>query len=476
MARSSKLSIFLTIIVVSVFIVVTFMLLKDLDGPEISLSHAEDTISAALPITVTASDGSSIKYIEVVARFHNNEIPVLRKEFSDDDKTQRVKFTLAGAGLKNHELFELEISAGDRSFGRFGFGNKSKIVIPLRLDLDKPRITVKPGVIRVRRGGSACVVYSVSKDVKQTGVNLGEHFFPAFRQENGDYFCLFAFPYYMEVKDYNPQLVAWDKAGNYTLQNLDVQAIPIQFKTDTIVIRQNFLDAKALEFENLIPGQMSGLERFLAVNGPIRRANVARLVELSKNTAPEFLWRNPFLRLPRAAMRANFAERRAYFWEDKKIDEQTHLGLDLASVKHADVPAANFGTVVFAGYLGIYGNMVVIDHGTCLQSLYSHLSEISVEAGDSVKKGDIIGKTGSTGMAGGDHLHFGILIAGLEVNPQEWLDGHWIRDNIAERVKEAGGKMPSFEVSADTGPARPAPVRPKTPKKAPARGKGGKKR
>lgn len=465
------------VIVLSLFIVFAFMLLKDLDGPEISLSHTEDTISAALPITVTASDGSSIKYIEVVARFHDNEIPVLRKEFSDDDKTRRLNFTLSGAGLKNNELFELEISAVDRSFGRFGFGNKSKIVIPLRLDLDKPRITVKPGVIRVRRGGSACAVYAVSKDVKQTGVKLGEHFFPAFRQENGDYLCLFAFPYYMELKDYNPQLVAWDRAGNYTLQNLGVNALPAQFKTDTIVIRQNFLDAKALEFENLVPGQTSDLERFLAVNGRIRRANAARLVELGKNTAPEFLWRNSFLRLPRAAMRANFAERRAYLWEDKKIDEQTHLGLDLASVKQADVPAANFGTVIFAGYLGIYGNMVVIDHGTSLQSLYSHLSEISVETGTPVKKGDIIGKTGSTGMAGGDHLHFGILIAGLEVNPQEWLDDHWIKDNIVERIKEAGGKMPSFEASTErVPPRRPALVKPKTKTKPPARSKGGKKR
>ncbi|MDR1489946.1 MAG: M23 family metallopeptidase [Desulfovibrio sp.] len=460
----------------SVFIIFAFMLTKDLDGPEIGISHTEDTVSATLPITVTASDVSPIKYIEVVARFHDNEIPVLRKEFSDGDKTRRLNFTLAGAGLKNNELFELEISAGDRSFGRFGFGNKTRIVVPLRLDLDKPRITVKPGVIRVRRGGSACVVYAVSKDVKQTGVKLGEHFFPAFRQENGDYFCLFAFPYYTELKDYNPQLAAWDKAGNYTLQNLGVNAMPAQFKTDTIVIRQNFLDSKALEFETLVPGQMNGLERFLAVNGPIRRANAARLVELGKNTTPEFLWRNSFLRLPRAAMRANFAERRTYFWEDKKIDEQTHLGLDLASVKQADVPAANFGTVVFAGYLGIYGNMVVIDHGTSLQSLYSHLSEIRVQAGDSVKKGDIIGKTGSTGMAGGDHLHFGILIAGVEVNPQEWLDDHWIKDNIAERVKEAGGKMPSFEVSKENSPPRPALVKPKTKKKPPARSKGGKKK
>ncbi|MDR0826514.1 MAG: M23 family metallopeptidase [Desulfovibrio sp.] len=469
MAKRSRFSLIFTIIIVSFIVFCGFMVLKDLDAPDISLSHGEDSINLLLPVTVTAFDESSIKSIEVVARFHDNEIPLVKKEFSGKGKSQSLIFTMADSGLKNNESFELEIIAVDNSFGKFGFGNKNKIVVPMRLDLNRPLISVKSNVPHVRRGGTGCVVYSLSKDVKQTGIKVGERFFPSFKQENGDYLCLFAFPYDLEVKEYNPQLAAVDKAGNQTVQSVNISAIPNQFKTDTINIRQSFLDAKAVEFESLVPEPLSDIERFLVVNRRIRRENAVRLLEIGQNTAPEMLWSGAFLRLPRAALRANFAERRTYLWEDKKIDEQTHLGFDLASIKQADVPAANSGNVVFAGYLGIYGNIIVIDHGMGLQSIYSHLSEIGVEIGRPIKKGDLIGKTGASGMAGGDHLHFGILIAGLEVNPQEWLDQHWIKDNVIDRIKEAGGKSPQFNISQENTP--PIETR-KTPSKAkPARKK-----
>jgi murein DD-endopeptidase MepM/ murein hydrolase activator NlpD len=70
------------------------------------------------------------------------------------------------------------------------------------------------------------------------------------------------------------------------------------------------------------------------------------------------------------------------------------------------------------------------------------MTSYDVEVGRDVQKGDIIGKTGATGMAGGDHLHFGILISGLEVSPIEWLDSHWIKDNLTDRIKAAGGEIP----------------------------------
>ena len=149
--------------------------------------------------------------------------------------------------------------------------------------------------------------------------------------------------------------------------------------------------------------------------------------------------------LPNAAVKAGFAEHRSYLYNDVKQEvEATHLGLDLASIARSPVPAGNDGIVVFADYLGIYGNVVVIDHGLGLQSLYSHMSEISVETGQTVTRGEPIGRTGATGMAVGDHLHFGILISGLEVSPIEWLDSKWIRDNITDRLIEAGTPGPEM--------------------------------
>ncbi|MCI5142097.1 MAG: M23 family metallopeptidase, partial [Candidatus Electrothrix sp. ATG1] len=154
-----------------------------------------------------------------------------------------------------------------------------------------------------------------------------------------------------------------------------------------------------------------------------------KIAALCKNTASEQLWQDRFLRMAGAG-KASFADQRTYYYQGKSIDQQTHLGVDIASTKHVDIEAANKGRVIFADYLGIYGNMVMIDHGQGLTSLYSHLSRIVVEPGQLVEKKEVIGKSGTTGMAGGDHLHFSMLVHGIFVNPKEWWDQHWIDVNI----------------------------------------------
>ncbi len=464
MTKSAKKISLLFIVLLTLFLLGgLFLLFQDREGPQITFSHTFESISPDLPVFVTVHDSaSSVKSVDIRVRFQENEVPITLQTYSEGKQEQTVPFSLANAGLKNNDVFDLEITATDGSFGGFGFGNKNTVILPLRLDTSPPRISIKSSTPYVRKGGAACVVYSLSKEVRQTGVKVNELFFPAFRQDNGEYLCFFAFPYFMDNKDFNPQLAALDRAGNLNTIDLPVTRMNRQFKQDSIAISQAFLDEKAAEFESMVPGDMSDIERFLAVNGRLRRENAAALLEMGKNTAPRVLWQGSFLRLPRAASRAGFADRRSYLWEGQKIDEQTHLGFDLASLKQAPVPAANGGTVVFTGSLGIYGKLVVIDHGLGLQSLYSHLSEISVENGQQLNKGDILGKTGTSGMAGGDHLHFGILLSGLEVTPLEWLDDHWIKDNVIDRAKEAGIALPEFI------PSPPAEA-PAEKKKAPVR-------
>jgi murein DD-endopeptidase MepM/ murein hydrolase activator NlpD len=107
------------------------------------------------------------------------------------------------------------------------------------------------------------------------------------------------------------------------------------------------------------------------------------------------------------------------------------------------VPAANSGVVVFTGELGIYGQTVILDHGFGLFTMYSHLSRITAQKGDRVAKDAVIGNTGSTGLAGGDHLHFSVLVQNTFVDPVEWWDPHWIKDNVMlklDSVKGGGGK------------------------------------
>ena len=85
-------------------------------------------------------------------------------------------------------------------------------------------------------------------------------------------------------------------------------------------------------------------------------------------------------------------------------------------------------------YLGIYGNCVVIDHGYGLQSIYGHMSQIAVKPGDMVKKEPADrAAAAATGMAGGDHLHFSMQVDGVQVQPIEWWDEHWIQDRILSK-------------------------------------------
>jgi murein DD-endopeptidase MepM/ murein hydrolase activator NlpD len=128
-------------------------------------------------------------------------------------------------------------------------------------------------------------------------------------------------------------------------------------------------------------------------------------------------------------------------YKGKEIDQQVHLGFDLAVTSAVAVVAANDGKVVHASPLGIYGNCVIIDHGLGVQSLYAHLSSFDVKVGDTVTKGQPIGRSGMTGLAGGDHLHFTMLVNGNAVNAVEWWDKKWMEDRVLRKVREAGGKV-----------------------------------
>ena len=213
------------------------------------------------------------------------------------------------------------------------------------------------------------------------------------------------------------------------------QAIPRKFRDDKINISDAFLESKMPQYYNIIPDTRDNLQIYLKVNNDIRKQNAVFLKELAQKSASNMLWdKKAFLRLPNAAPRAGFGDHRTYFYQSKEIDQQTHMGVDLASLEGASVPAANSGKVVFTGFLGIYGETVIIDHGQGLQTLYAHLRQIDVNVGQDLKKGDILGKTGVTGLAVGDHLHFGVLVGGREASPIEWWDQHWIDDNILSKL------------------------------------------
>jgi murein DD-endopeptidase MepM/ murein hydrolase activator NlpD len=151
------------------------------------------------------------------------------------------------------------------------------------------------------------------------------------------------------------------------------------------------------------------------------------------------MFTDAFQQLGNSQVEARFADTRTYFYKGKPVDKQVHLGFDLAVTANVPLAAAQRGVVVHASDLGIYGNCVVIDHGMGVQSLYGHLSSIGVKVGDTVEKGQQIGRSGMTGLAGGDHLHFTMLVGGQQVSPVDWWSAQWMQDRVRRKILAAGG-------------------------------------
>lgn len=412
-----------------------YFFLTDNVRPVIALSPDNDVAAPKREFTLTLGDaGAGLKNVKVTVTQGDKQITLLDQTYASPVKEAVEKFSLEPAGLRDGP-FSLAVVATDRSMANFGAGNTARLEKSLTIDTIPPRIEVTSLAHNVRQGGVGAVSFGLSEDCEIAGVLVGEELFPAFRQENGKYFGLYVFPFDMDPKNFVPKIKAVDKAGNVSLTSFRYQAIPRKFRQDKLNISDNFLESKMPQYYNIITDTRDNLQIYLRVNNDIRRQNSVFLHDLAKKTAPVMLWdKKAFLRLPNAAPRAGFGDHRTYYYQNREIDQQTHMGVDLASLEGAPVPAANSGKVVFTGFLGIYGETVIIDHGMGLQTLYSHLRQIDAKEGQDIKKGEILGKTGVSGLAGGDHLHFGVLVFGHETSPIEWWDQHWIDDNILNKL------------------------------------------
>jgi murein DD-endopeptidase MepM/ murein hydrolase activator NlpD len=312
--------------------------------------------------------------------------------------------------------------------------------LPVRLT--PPALELLSSQHYVSQGGSGVVVYRVGATAVRDGVRAGEWFFPGAPRPGGaapERIALFGVPWDL-ADGHTLRVVAADDAGNESTLAFVDRFFPKPPARDRIALDDTFLTKVVGEIRQQTPGlegRGSLLEDYLQINRDLRRRNAEELVALAPRSAGAFLFTEPFLPLPNAKVMSAFADRRTYVYAGREVDEQTHLGFDLASVARTAVPAANRGVVVLARYFGIYGNTVVLDHGLGLATLYAHLSSIEVKEGQTVERGAVVGRTGATGLAGGDHLHFTTLVRGLPVSPVEWWDAAWVRDRVAAKAGEA---------------------------------------
>lgn len=399
------------------------------------------------PLKIKVSDNVGLKNFELI--------------LSDGMQSQTVGQGRLESGIKEHTLLikyptgktldpkavnlKLDISIDDSSMWNFFQGNQANKSISIKIDHKRPNVNILSHSYSIVQGGSALVVFQADdENLDRLYIETAKKKFKVLvYKKRGYYASLIAWPF--NELEFDAKIVATDMAGNRRVVDIPFYIKNHKYKVSWIQARDKFIDGKITDLISSDPEYVDisdGVDKLVAINETMRLKDENKIHKLSSKISNEILdkWKiNKFYPLRNAAKVASFGDERHYYYKTKnnEISQSYHVGYDLASTKMANIKTSNAGTVVYAGDNGIYGNMPMIDHGFGLYSLYGHCSQILVKEGEEVNEGQIIAKTGMSGLALGDHLHFGILVQGIEVRPVEWFDGSWIRKNINNIFKEA---------------------------------------
>lgn len=413
----------------------------------------------ALSLSIEDS-GNGLSRISITLRQKDQVIPLQEEQYPGPSaftfwRTGKQKSSTIDLGKLISQKYKVQdgpasliVDASDHAWRNFFHGNQTHLERDFIFDIYPPRLEVLSGQHYINQGGSECVVYRVSPDAVISGVQAGPNFFPGYPAklaDSGIYFSLFAFAYNLP-SDSPLKIVARDEAGNEAVATFWSKLFPKKFRSRDIQLDDAFLQKVVPEVMSHSPeikDQGELVKTFLEINSKLRRMNHEQISDFCRKSAPQFLWDGAFLQLSNSQVESMFADHRTYYYQGKEVDRQDHVGFDLSVTQQYPIEASNDGNVVYADYFGIYGNTVLVDHGCGLLSLYGHMSSMNVRAGQQIRKKDVLGRSGATGLAGGDHLHFGFFLHGIPVNPTEWWDGKWIKDHVLDRIKAAANPATS---------------------------------
>lgn len=450
MARGkSRLWLVVLILILVLLGVGAFYIWPHIEGnpPQVALEKPLKYLGKNSTVFLRVSDdGRGLSWVRVTLRQEERKGVVLNQVF-DVPTAPVASLKLAvnplELGMRQGQA-TLVVEAADRSWRNWMQGNTVVKEFPVMVDTTPPQVSSLSQIIHLTRGGTGLAVYSLNEAEARHGVQVGEHRFEGcspWPQQPNLKLCYFAYG-----EDYpkgvNIDLWAQDPAGNQIQTPLNVKVRWKEFKTDTIQLSERFMNTVAARFADQIPpDRQTPLAKFLWVNQDLRQIDNDRIQQAAMPSQPYQLWQDDLQR-PLGAPKASFGDRRKYMLDKEVVSRSVHLGQDLAHTERSPVKAVARGIVRYAAKQGIYGNCVILSHGQGLASLYGHLSELRVKVGDEVKRGQVIGLSGMTGLALGDHLHFSVLVGGVFVNPTEWWDSHWVQDNVLLRFSEAGVSQP----------------------------------
>ncbi len=410
--------------------------------PQILIS---DTIYWNLksPLKFTIEDNSGIKSYRVVMDDGQNKETVDTQELPNPKKSIAITVKPSATLSFPKKEATLEIVVVDKSFWNYFLGNKAQKRVHLIIDTKRPELFVVNNSYAITKGGSALVVFRCQDDHLQTfyiKTNFGKRYGAQPFYKDGYYIALIAWP--ITQQRFRADIVAIDRAHNKSIAHIPLYLRSKRYKKSKITLKDSFLEGKVSDLAANYPetADMTPLQKFKFVNETLRKRNedlIHKITSIVPKSVVKRFSIKPFHPLKNGAAVASFGDHRYYYYKGKLISESYHLGIDLASIKHAYIRSSNDGEVKFSDFNGIYGNMPIISHGLGLYTLYGHCSSVLVQKGQNVMRGQRIARTGNTGLALGDHLHFGVLVQGVEVRPAEWMDRHWIKVNITDVIKDA---------------------------------------
>ena len=420
---------------------------------DLKFAKAVPAIGADTPVRVEGDAANGIKSFSASVEQDGQSQTVYRDQTKSRQTARIYSFS---AGKKQVPFLKegpakLVLKGSSNDFR----GATTTVSQDIQVVLRPPSIVADGRQHYINQGGAELVTLDLGGNWKTAGVRVANYSagtfpMPGQPENSNQRFSLFAFPWDVSPGTI-PVAFAQNAAGTEVSTTFWVKVFPKKFRESTIQLNDRELQKVDGELDP--EGTGSLIDRFVKLNREMRRANAQQIYELRKNTESRILWSGPFIPV-KGARESYFADKRSYIYNGRKVDEQVHLGYDLAQTANMPVKAANSGKVIYADRLGLYGNCVIIDHGYSLQSLYGHLSRITVKTGDMVQKEQQIGISGATGMAFGDHVHFSMMIAGYQVDPKEWWDEHWIHDRILSKI---GSGETDKQLTASAAPAHLEP-------------------
>jgi murein DD-endopeptidase MepM/ murein hydrolase activator NlpD len=406
--------------------------------PSVDVPNSLTTIGQATPVQVHVHDTHGVSKVTATLEQNGAQYQVWQSTVGTKGPDSTFNFIVGVKATPQLHDGPAKLTIEATSAGLFG--STGRLERDVKVVTQPPTVSADSDQHYLYLGMADLATMNVTGSYTSAGVRVGDETFRAWPMPGGKpgSFSLFAFAWNIPPGTV-PVVYASNGAGNDVTTPLTVifpkKEQPV-YTQHEIQVTDQFMQKVLGELD--ASGSGDPVARFVKINTEMRKANNQTLSDLRLKTADHFLWSQTFTRQPHSQAESNFADKRSYIYHGKKIDEQVHLGYDLAVTQHVGVEASNDGRVVWAAPLGIYGNCIVVDHGYGLQTIYGHLSRIDVHEGDMVKRGQVMGLSGMTGMAGGDHVHFAMQLDGVQIDPKEWWDAHWIHDHIARRVDLPG--------------------------------------